>query len=135
MIERDGTSLMLAASGSYSSVALMVTVVATVVVLALVIALWSALRAARQLRHQADELRVQAGLVLAELDRTVAHASADLDRVDDLIGSAERLSDTVGSASRLAYGAVANPVIKVMALGAGTARASERLRARRVGRK
>jgi hypothetical protein len=121
----------LAAAGTYSSVALVVTVIATVVIVAMLAALWAALRATRRLRCAADDLGVQARAVIDELQGTVAHAAAELERVDDLIGSAERLSDTVGSASRLAYGAVANPVIKVMALGAGTARASRQLRGRR----
>jgi predicted PurR-regulated permease PerM len=120
----------LAAAGAYSSLALVVTVVATVVVLSLVAALFVALRAARQLRAAADELTTQARAVIDELQSTVAHAEADLERVDDLIGSAERLTGTVGSASRLAYGAVATPVIKAMAIGAGTARASRQLRRR-----
>jgi len=121
----------LAAAGTYTSVALVVTAIATVVILILLAALWSALRATRRLRSAADELSVQARAVIDELQGTVAHAAAELERVDDLIGSAERLTDTVGSASRLAYGAVANPVIKVIALGAGTARASRQLRGRR----
>jgi hypothetical protein len=48
--------------------------------------------------------------------------------VDDLIGSAEAITHTVGATSRLARLALAGPVIKVMALGAGTARAGRRLR-------
>ena len=102
-----------------------------ILIVAMLAALWAALRATRRLRCAADDLGVQARAVIDELQGTVAHAAAELERVDDLIGSAERLSDTVGSASRLAYGAVANPVIKVMALGAGTARASRQLRGRR----
>jgi hypothetical protein len=121
----------LATAGAYSSVALVVTVVATVVLLAMVGALVAVLRAARRLGAAAEELDGQARSVIDELQRTVAHAAADLERVDDLIGSAERLTDTVGSASRLAYGAVASPVIKVMALGAGTGRAARQLRGRR----
>jgi hypothetical protein len=121
---------MLAAAGGYSSLALVITVVATLVIVGLLLALTAVLRAARRLRRQAEELRVEADAAVEELRAAVAHAGAQLERVDDLIGSAERLTDTVGSASRLAYGAVANPVIKVMALGAGTARASQRLRGR-----
>lgn len=119
-----------AAAGSYSSLALVITVVATVVVVALAVALVLVVRAAGRLRSEAADLRAAADAAIDELAGALDHAEGQLARVDDLIGSAERLTDTVGSASRLAYGAVANPVIKVMALGAGTARASQRLRAR-----
>ncbi len=123
------------------AVAIGVTVVATLVVVALLLAAAAMVRNARALRRAADELRQKSLALVAELertvaradaemDKTVARADAEMDRVDDLIGSAERLTDTVGSASQMAYSAVANPVIKVMALGAGTARASERIRRR-----
>jgi hypothetical protein len=121
----------LGATGSYGPVAIGVTVVATLVVVAMLAAVAALVRASRALRRDAEELRRESRALLADLDGAVTRAGADLDRVDDLIGSAERLSATVGSASRLAYTAVANPVIKVMALGAGTARASERIRRRR----
>lgn len=124
---------MLLATGSSGDVAIGVTVVATLVTAGLVAALVAALRASRRLRRSADDLRRESLALLAELGATVDRAGRDLQRVDDLIGSAERLTSTVGSASRLAHAAVATPVIKVMALGAGTARASERIRGRRRG--
>ena len=126
-----GAAGILAAAGSYGAVAIGVTVVSTLVVVVLLAAVVALIRASRGLRRAAEELRDEGVALLADLDGAVTRASADLDRVDDLIGSAERLTATVGSASRLAYTAVANPVIKVMALGAGTARASERIRGRR----
>ncbi len=121
----------LVANASYGPVAIGVTVVATLVVAALLVAVVMLVVAARQLRRETGELRRQTRAVLAALDGTVTDAARDLDRVDDLIGSAERITATVGSASRLAQAAWATPVIKVMALGAGTARASERMRGRR----
>lgn len=126
----DGAG-MLVASDSYAPVAIGVTVVATLVVAALLVTVAVLLASARQLRRETDELRRHTRAIMAELDGTVAAAAEDLERVDDLIGSAERITATVGSASRLAHAAWANPVIKVMALGAGTARASERIRHRR----
>ncbi len=124
---------MLVALTASGEVAVGVTVVATLVVVGLLAALLAAVRAARRLRAAAEEMQREARALLDQLDRTVDLAGRDLQRVDDLIGSAERLTSTVGSASRLAQAAVATPVIKVMALGAGTARASERIRRR--GRK
>jgi hypothetical protein len=111
-----------------STVAIGVTVVATLVVVALALALLAALRAARDLRAAADDLRRQADALVAEIDGTLSHAGSELQRVDDLIGSAEHLSRTVSNASGLAYASAASPVIKLLAFGRGTARASRRLR-------
>jgi hypothetical protein len=61
---------------------------------------------------------------------TIHEARRELERVDDLVGSAEALTETVGSAGRLAHAAVSSPLIKLMAFGAGTARAGRRLRGR-----
>jgi hypothetical protein len=119
----------IAANGS-ATIAVGVTVVATLVVVGLVAGLFRVLAAARQLRADAEELQRESRRLLGELDGTLTHAGRELARVDDLIGSAEALTDTVGQASRLAYASVANPVIKVLAFGRGTARASRRLRGR-----
>jgi hypothetical protein len=111
-----------------SSVVVGVTVIATVVVLGGLVAVVSLLRTARHLRSLAEELSEHTTAVLGEVEVTVARARGELDRVDELVGSAEAITETVGSASRLARVALAGPLIKVMALGAGTARAGRRLR-------
>ena len=123
-------ALLLAArvAGATDAVAIGVTVVATLVVVAMLAATVSLVRTAHSLRLLAERLDRHSAALLADLDSTVASASADLARVDDLIGSAESITATIGSASRLAYASLANPVIKVMAFGAGTARAGRRLR-------
>jgi hypothetical protein len=114
-----------------SAVAIGVTVVATVVVLALLAATWSLLRTARDLRTLALELSELTDAALSNVEVTVTRARVELDRVDDLVGSAEAITHTVGSASRLAQMALSGPVIKLMAFRAGTVRAGRRLR--RVG--
>jgi hypothetical protein len=111
-----------------SAVVIGVTVVATVVVLGGLGAVVSLLRIAHQLRSLAEELSEHTAAVLGDVEVTMARAQGELDRVDDLIGSAEAITETVGSASRLARVALAGPLIKVMALSAGTARAGRRLR-------
>ena len=121
----------LLATATDQGVVVVVTVVATVVVLALLVSLVVAVRTAGQLRRAADDLRRETVMLVEEMGGTLAHATAELERVDDLIGSAEAISNTVDSASRLAYLTVANPLIKVLAIGRGTSRASARLRARR----
>lgn len=108
--------------------AIVVTAVAALAVAALLGAALSLRRSARDLQALADELDEQASVVIGEAEATVARARRELDRVDDLVGSAEAISETVESATRLAHTALATPLIKVMALRAGTARAGKKLR-------
>jgi hypothetical protein len=119
---------LIATTSGSGAVAIAVAVVATVAVLALIGAAVSLRRSARELRLLADELTEHAATVLGDVERTVDQARDELARVDDLIGSAEAITETVGTASRLAHAAVATPMIKVMALAAGTARAGRRIR-------
>jgi len=118
----------LIASASSAVWPVVVGVVATVVVVLLCAAAVSLARTAAELRDVASELGEHASLVLAQVESTMERAQKDLDRVDDLVGSAEAISETVGSAGRLAQAAMSAPLIKVMAFGAGTARAGRRLR-------
>jgi hypothetical protein len=122
-------SVLVATAGS-SSLAVGVAVVATLVVVALLGALVAVIRAARALRRAAEELSAHSAELLEQLGGTLAHAHAELERVDDLVGSAENLTETVGSASRAAYVTLANPLIKIMAFRRGTRRAAQRWRAR-----
>jgi hypothetical protein len=108
--------------------AIVVTAIATLAVAALLGAALSLRRSARDLQALADELFDQAAAVMSDAEATVARARRELDRVDDLVGSAEAISETVESATRLAHSALATPLIKVMALGAGTARVGRKLR-------
>jgi hypothetical protein len=107
-----------------------VAVVSTVVVLVLLGAALSLTRSARELRTLVEEMNDHAASVIGEAEATIARARGELERVDDLVGSAEAITETVGSASRLAHAALATPLIKVLAFGAGTARAGRRLRGR-----
>lgn len=111
-----------------TAVVIGVTVVATVAVLGLAWSAVSLLRTARQLRALADELTDRTAMVLGGVEVAMSRAQGDLDRVDDLIGSAEAINQAVGSTSRLAQLAFSGPLIKLIALRAGTARASRRLR-------
>jgi hypothetical protein len=104
-----------------------VTVVATAAVIGLAWAALSLLRTARQLRALAEELTDSAAVVLSGVEGAMSRAQGDLDRVDDLIGSAEAINAAVGGASRLAQVAFSGPLIKVLARQAGTARAGRRL--------
>jgi hypothetical protein len=124
--------MLLATSGSTSDAeAIFVAVVATVVIIALLALLWTMTRTLRAIRETTDELRKQSLSMLAEVRGTVGQANTELERVDTLLGTAESISTTLDSASRLAYLTFSNPVIKMLAFGAGTSRAARRLRRRR----
>ena len=104
------------------------TVVSTAVVLTLLGAALSLRRSARELRLLVEEMTDHAAAVIGDAEETIARARGELQRVDDLVGSAEAITETVGSASRVAHAALAGPLIKVLAYGAGTARAGRRIR-------
>ncbi len=110
--------------------ALVASCVSAVLVVALAVTLSSLLTTLRELRAATEELRRTGGPLVADMRRTVDHATAELDRVGDVIAAAENITGTVDSASKLAYAALSNPVVKVMAFGTGTARAARRLRHR-----
>lgn len=113
--------------------AIVASIAVAVLVLGLLVALVSLVGTLRALRETADELRRTAVPLVADLRTTVSQANAELGRVDGLLVTAESIGTTVDSASRLAYLAFSNPVVKVMALAAGTARASRRFRGRGTG--
>ncbi|MDQ4097650.1 MAG: DUF948 domain-containing protein [Actinomycetota bacterium] len=98
--------------------------------LGLLFALSSLSRTLRTVRGAVEELRRETVPLLGDLRNTVEQANAELARVDGVLERAESIGTTVDSASRLAYLAFGNPVIKAMALAAGTGRAARRLRRR-----
>lgn len=112
--------------------AVVAAVVSLAAIVALVVLVMSVLRTLRELRATLAEVRAETLPVLDDLRRAVLEANDDLERVDDLIGSAEALSATVDSAARLGYLTVGKPVIKTMAFAKGTSRAARRLRSREV---
>ena len=111
-----------------SAAAVALTVVSTAIVLTLAFAALSLRRSARDLRLLVEEMTEHAAAVIDEAEETIARARGELQRVDDLVGSAEAITETVGSASRVAHAVLASPLIKVLAFGAGTARAGRRMR-------
>lgn len=123
-----GSQLMLAEMSASDLAAVLVSVGVAVAVAVLVWAVASLARAARQLRAAAARLDAEAAALVAELRVVVADTDAEVDRLDALLSSAESITGTVDAASKLAYRAVANPVIKTMALASGTSRAAKHLR-------
>ncbi|HUF33596.1 MAG TPA: DUF948 domain-containing protein [Acidimicrobiales bacterium] len=110
--------------------AVVVAIASVVVVVLLVFALISVNRTLTTMRLSIEELRRETLPVVKDLQRTVAQANVELERVDGLLDSAQSVTLTVDSASRLAYLAFSNPIIKVLAFSAGTGRAARALRRR-----
>ena len=108
--------------------AIIMAVIAAVFVAFVCVALTTLSRTLRSLRDAVDDLRRETLPVVAHLQGTISQANTELERVDGLIGTAESISLTIDSASRLAYLAFSNPLIKVLAFSAGTARAARRFR-------
>src|SRR5438874_13757165 len=80
--------------------AIIVAVIAAVFVAIVCVALTSLTRTMRSLREAVDELRRETLPVVSRLQGTVSQATAELERVDGLIGTAESISVTLDSASR-----------------------------------
>lgn len=111
--------------------AIIAAVAGVVLVIGLLLALAALTRTLRSVRGAVEEVRAQAVPLLTDARRTLERTNAELERVDGVLTRAETIGGTVDAASRLAYLAFSNPVIKVLALGAGTGRAARRLRRRR----
>ena len=116
-------------AGDVALVALAVTAVIGVV--GLLLALGAAIRTMAVFRRSVEEVTSGALPLIADMHAAVRQATADLAKVDQLVDRAESLSTTVNSVSRLAYSAFSSPVVKVLALWTGTARAIGGFRFRR----
>jgi len=103
-----------------SCVALVAVAVTTVVAIALS-------RRTRELAEVVEELRDETLPLLRDARNVVGHAAVEMERVGDVLGSAEAVSATVDSASRLAYRTFSNPVVKTVAFGSGLSGATRRL--------
>ena len=66
--------------------------------------------------------------LIAELREASERTVVDLAKAEQLLDTAQAITGTADSASKLAYLAVANPVIKTVALASGTAEAARRIR-------
>ena len=84
-------------------------------------------RRLRDLRGLVEELRAEAVPLVRQARVVVDHAASEMERVGDVLGSAEAVTATVDSASRLAYRAFSNPVVRVLAFGSGIGGALRRL--------
>ncbi|HUR23406.1 MAG TPA: DUF948 domain-containing protein [Acidimicrobiales bacterium] len=115
--------------------AVVAAVAAALLAVGVLFALSALTRTLRVVRTTVEDLNRQTVPLLTDMRATVETANAELVRVNDLLGRAESIGGTIDSASRLAYLAFSNPVIKAMALGAGTTRVARRLRGGRGDRR
>jgi uncharacterized protein YoxC len=110
--------------------ALVASIAAVFFVVGMLFALSSITRTLRVMRTTVEELRRETVPLVADLRLTLDRTNAELSRVDGLLVTAESVGSTIDSASRLAYLAFSNPLIKLLAFGAGASRAARRLRGR-----
>jgi len=127
------TALPIAATAGEIS-GLVAAVAAVMLVVGLLVMLWNLNASLRALRQATEELWRATAPILVDVRDAVTQANAELERVDDLLVTAEQITATVDSASRLAYAAFSSPVIKTLAFTTGTGRAVRRLRRREGGR-
>src|ERR1700691_5881127 len=126
--------------GAAAIVALVASCVALVAVTATIVVAVSLGRRTRELSDLVAQLRTETVPLVRDARTVVDHAATEMERVGDVLGSAEAVSATVDSASRLAYRAFSNPVVKTVAFGSGLSGALKRLVAlrspgQRAGRK
>ena len=113
--------------------ALTAIMVSFVAVVAMALVLAHLVRTVRVLRADLEAFHARAEVALGELTDVVDEAQDNLERVDDLIGSAETFAATVDGAARVGYLTVGKPVIKTVAFAKGTSRAARRISRSRTG--
>jgi len=108
--------------------ALVVAVAATVALCLLVgVVLWLA-RAVRALNREVEHLRLETAATVDALQQAVGRADVEMDRTDGLLDAAERITAAAETRARLTSDALSTPMIKALAIAAGTNRAAQRLR-------
>jgi uncharacterized protein YoxC len=110
--------------------AVVVSVAAGILVVGLLFTLGSAIRTMTAVRHAVEDLRRETIPLLADVHTAVREASGRLDQVETVLDRADSISGTVDSGTKLAYRVFATPLIKLVALLSGSARAVRTLRER-----
>lgn len=109
-----------------STAAVVAAALAAGAALAALVAVIVLSRRTAQLRRLVEQLQDEAVPLVHQARVVVEHAAAEMERVGDVLGSAEAVTATVDSASRLAYRAFQNPVVNVLAFGSGVGGALRR---------
>ncbi|HEX2273647.1 MAG TPA: hypothetical protein VHG90_07225 [Acidimicrobiales bacterium] len=110
--------------------AVVAAVAAGILVVGLLFMLGSVIRTMTAVRHAVEDLRRETIPLLADVHTAVREASGRLDQVETVLEHADSISGTVDSGTKLAYRVFATPVIKLLALANGGARAFRTLRER-----
>lgn len=115
-----------------TDVAAVVALVAVVIVCAATTTVLVNLsRTVGELRAEVDRLRREAVPALSGARDVVEAAMIELERVDDVVDTAQRTVRRRDATSRLAYAALATPLVKAAAFGTGAQRGYRRYRTRR----
>jgi len=104
---------------SSSTAAVLSAALAAGAALAALVAVIVLSRRTAQLRRLVDQLHDEAVPLVRQARVVVDQAASEMERVGDVLGSAEAVTATVDSASRLAYRAFSNPVVSALAFGSG----------------
>jgi hypothetical protein len=104
-------------------------------VLVVVAVVRSLRRQVRALERVVDHLAATTVPLVTDAHRVVGQAATELERVGAVLEQTGSVAATVDSASRLAYRAFANPVVKVLAVGAGASSGVRQLRRSRPERR
>jgi hypothetical protein len=107
--------------------AVIVSGVMVAAIVAIAVAVSSLRRTLAELRATLERVEREALPLMGELRRTVSSAGAEVERVDDLLDTAEVISATVEGASRVGYLAFRAPLIRAVAFARGIGRAARRL--------
>jgi hypothetical protein len=110
--------------------AVVASVAAAILVAGLLFTLGAAIRTMNVVRHAVEDLRRETIPLLADVHSAVREATGRLDQVETVLEHADSISGTVDSGTKLAYRVFATPVIKLLALANGSARAFRTLRER-----
>jgi hypothetical protein len=114
--------------------AIVISVSIGIAVVGLLFTMGAAIRACAVFRRSVEDLTSQTLPLIADMHAGIKQANADLMKLDTVLETAESISSTVDSASRMAYGAMANPLVKAMSTSAGVLRAFRGFRAGRAAR-
>lgn len=109
--------------------------IAGIASIGLLLALGALLQTLRATRQTLQTLEARVLPLLDELEATVRRAGDEVDQVEAVVGSVEALTRTIEDASNAASDAVTKPVVKAIALSAGTRSAWQRFRDRRGARR
>lgn len=110
--------------------AVLLGVVALGLAVVTVIALQRLLGVTRELTKAVETVDQELLPAVEELRQAAVEARDEVERLDRIIEGSELVADRVDAASKLAYSAFSRPVIKAMAVRAGTAEAVRKMRGR-----